>query len=175
MRSRSICSIRIKLTPSWRVSLIMMILRKFITQEKRVIMKVLRVTQNTRIWRATIVTRRGTLDLSVGFERRNNQMLILLNWLKEIKNNATFYLLQTDQLVTKIDESYILIVHSISVPIERCSLHTLRFKERSLHGEFCYKQGDWQRNNSVLISWWMHHYSSRRSSCSRIKVQSHLS
>jgi len=59
-------------------------------------MEVPRVTQNTRIWRATIVTRRGTLDLSVSFERRNNQMLISLNWLKEMKNSATFYLLQTD-------------------------------------------------------------------------------
>ena len=44
-------------------------------------------------------------DLSVGFKRRNNQMLMLLNWLEEMQNSATFYLLQTNQLVTKIDES----------------------------------------------------------------------
>jgi len=28
----------------------------------------------------------------------------LLNWLKEMKKSVTFYLLQTDELVTKIDE-----------------------------------------------------------------------
>ena len=85
MRSRSICSTRTKLTPNWRVSLIMMIPGKFIIQGRRVIMKVPRVTQNARIWHVTIVTRRGTLDLSVSFERRSNQMLISLNWLKEKK------------------------------------------------------------------------------------------
>ena len=89
-------------------------------------MKVPWVTQNIGIYRAIIVTRRGTLDLSVGFERRNNQMLMSLNWLKEMsggferrnnqmlmslnwlkemKNNAIFYLLQTYQLVIKIDGS----------------------------------------------------------------------
>ena len=57
-------------------------------------------------------------------KEKNNQMLMLLNWLKEMKNNVTFYLLQTDQSVTKIDGSLILDVHSISVPIGRCSLHT---------------------------------------------------
>ena len=103
-RSRSICSTRTKLTPSWRVSLIMIILSKFIIQGRRVIMKVPRVTQNTRIGRATIITKRCTLDLSVSFEK-NNQMVMSLNWLKEMKNSATFYLLQTDQLVTKIDGS----------------------------------------------------------------------
>ena len=103
MRLRSICLIRTKLIPSWQVSLIMMISGKFIIQERRVIMKVSQKTQNTKIWRTTIVTRRGTFDLSAGFERRNNQMLMSLNWLKEM-SNATFYLLQTDQLITKIDE-----------------------------------------------------------------------
>ena len=67
-------------------------------------MKVPQVTQNTKIWHAIIITRRDTLDLSVDFERRNKQMLMLLNWLEEIKNSATFYLLQIYQLVTKIDE-----------------------------------------------------------------------
>ena len=49
--------------------------------------------------------KKGHIRSSVGFERRNNQMLISLNWLKEMKNNVTFYLLQTNQLVTKIDGS----------------------------------------------------------------------
>jgi len=102
-RSRSIYSIKTGLTPSWRVSLIMITPSKFITQGRSVIMKVSRVTQNIRIWRATIVTKKGTLDLSVGFERRNNQMLMSLNLLKEMKNSATFYLLQIDQLVIKIN------------------------------------------------------------------------
>ena len=58
--------------------------------------------------------------MSVGFERGNKQMLMSLNWLEEMKNSVTFYLLQTDQLVIKIDGSYILDVHCISVLIERC-------------------------------------------------------
>jgi len=33
-------------------------------------MEVPRVTQNTRIWYATGVTRRGTLDLIIGLARR---------------------------------------------------------------------------------------------------------
>jgi len=45
------------------------------------------------------------------------------------KISVTFYLLQADQSVTKIDELLTLDVHSISVPIERYSSHTLRFKE----------------------------------------------
>ena len=49
--------------------------------------------------------KKGHISLSVGFERRNNQMLMSLNWLKEMKNSAKFYLLQTDQLVTKIGGS----------------------------------------------------------------------
>ena len=101
MRLRRIYSTKTK--PSWLISLIMMIPGKFIIQGRRVIMKVSWVTQNKRIWRATIVTRRGTFDLSVGFERRNNKMLMSLNWLEEMKNSATFCLLQIDQLVTKID------------------------------------------------------------------------
>jgi len=36
---------------------------------------------------------------------KNNQMIISLNWLKAMKNSVTFYLLQIDQLVTKIDGS----------------------------------------------------------------------
>ena len=51
-----------------------------------------------------------------------------LNWLEEMKNSETFYLLQTNQSVTKIDGLLTLDVHSISVSIERCSSHTLRFK-----------------------------------------------
>jgi len=42
---------------------------------------------------------------SVTFWANNKQMLMSLNWLKEMKNSTTFYLLQTDQLVTKIDGS----------------------------------------------------------------------
>ena len=36
-------------------------------------MEVSRVSQNTGIWCATGVIRRGTLELIVGLERRNNQ------------------------------------------------------------------------------------------------------
>jgi len=128
MRSRRICLTRTKLTPSWRVSLIMMISGKLIIQGRRVIKEVPRVTQNIEIWHATIVIRRGTLELIVGFERKNNQMLISLNWLEKMKNIVTFYLLQTDQLVTKIDGLLTLNVHNTSVPTGKCSLHTLRFK-----------------------------------------------
>jgi len=39
-----------------------------------------------------------------------------------------FYLVQTDQLVIKIDELLILDVHNTTVPIGRYSPHTLRFK-----------------------------------------------
>jgi len=49
------------------------------------------------------------------------------------------------------------------------------FQGGGLHTEFYYEQGNWQRNNPILFSWWMHHYSSRHSSCFWIKVQSHLS
>jgi len=134
MRSRSICLIRTKLTPSWRVSLIMMILRKFIIQGRRVIMEIPWVTQNIEIWNTTIVTRRGILELIVGFEK-NKQMLISLNWLEKIKNSAMFYLLHIDQLVTKIDGLLTLDIHSTSVLIGRCFLHTHRFKgEKSLWG-----------------------------------------
>ena len=65
--------------------------------------------------------------------------------------NVTFYLLQINQLVTKLDELLTLDVHSTSVPIERYSLHKFGSKERSLHGEFYYKQGNWQRNNPVSV------------------------
>ena len=80
-----------------------MILGKFTFQKRRVIMKVPRVMQNTRIWCATSVTRRDALELIVGLERRNNKMLMSLNWLKGIKISMTFYLLQTDRSITKID------------------------------------------------------------------------
>ena len=59
-------------------------------------------------------------------------MLISLNWLKEIKNSAMFYLLQTDQLVTKIDGLLLLDIHSTSIPIGKY-LHTLGSRERNLH------------------------------------------
>jgi len=45
------------------------------------------------------------------------------------------------------------------VPIGRCSLYTLRFKGKKSSWKFCYKQGDWRKNNQVSVSWWMHHYS----------------
>jgi len=95
-------------------------------------MEVPRVTQNTKFWYATGVTRRGTLKLIVRLVRRNNKMLMSLNWLKEMKMSVMFYLLQTDRSVAKIDGLLTLHVLSISVPIGRCSLYTLRFKrERS--------------------------------------------
>ena len=56
-----------------------------------------------RIWYATDVTRRGTLELIVRLERKNNQMLMSLNCLEGLKNNVTFYLLQKDRSVIKID------------------------------------------------------------------------
>ena len=59
----------------------------------------------------------GALELIVGFKRRNKQMLMSLNWLEGMKKSVTFYLLQTDQSVTKINELLTLDVHSISVPI----------------------------------------------------------
>ena len=90
-------------------------------------MKVLKITQNTRIWCA-IGVKKGTLELIIGLERRNKQMLMSLNWLEGMKKSVTFYLLQIDLSVTKIDGLLTLDVHSISVPIERCSPHTLRFK-----------------------------------------------
>ena len=57
----------------------MMIPGKFIIQWRRVIMKVPWVTQNIEILHATIIKRRGTLELIIGFERRNNQMLKSMN------------------------------------------------------------------------------------------------
>jgi len=45
-----------------------------------------------------------------------------------MKNSTTFYLLQTDQLATKIDRLLTLDVHNTSFPMGRCSLHTLRLK-----------------------------------------------
>jgi len=80
-----------------------MIPGKFTFQNRRIIVEVPRVTQNTRIWYATGVTRRGTLELTVGLERRNKQVLVSLNWLNEMKKSVTFYLLQTNRSITKID------------------------------------------------------------------------
>ena len=57
-----------------------MIPGKFTFQGRRTVMReVPQVTQNIRILSATIVIRRDTLELVVGFERRNNQMLMSLN------------------------------------------------------------------------------------------------
>jgi len=80
-----------------------MIPDKLIFQGRRVIIKVSWVTQNKRIWYATGVTRRGALELIVEFERRNNQMLMSLNWLEGMKISVTFYMLQTDRSIIKID------------------------------------------------------------------------
>jgi len=49
-----------------------MILGKFTFQKRKVIIEVPRVIQNTRIWCVTGVTRRDTLELIVGVERKNN-------------------------------------------------------------------------------------------------------
>ena len=76
---------------------------------------------------------------------------MLLNWPEGMKKSVTFYLLQTDPSVTKINGLLTLDVH-ISVPIGRCSPNTLRFKGRGLHWEFYYEQSDQRRNNSVLFS-----------------------
>ena len=112
-----------------------MIPGKFTFQKRRVIMKFSKVTQNKRIWCATGVTRRGTLELIVRLVRRKNQMLMSLNWLEGMEKSVTFYLLQTDRLVIKIDELLTLNVHNTSVPIERCTPHTLWFKrEKSSWG-----------------------------------------
>ena len=46
----------------------------------------------------------------------------------EAEEQCDVYLLQTDQLVTKIDGLLTLYVHITSVPIGRCSLHTLRLE-----------------------------------------------
>ena len=105
---------------------------KLTLRKRRVIMKVSRVTQNIRIWCATGITRRGTLELIVGLIRRNNEMLMSLNWLKGMKISVMFYLLQIDRSVIKIDRLLTLNVHIILVLVERCSSYTLRFKgERS--------------------------------------------
>jgi len=102
--------------------------------KERVIMKVSRVTQNTRIGCATGVRRRGPFELIVGVARRNNKMLISLNWLKGIKINVMiyvmFYLLQIYQSAIKIDRLLTLDVHNISVAIGRYSSHTPQFKEK---------------------------------------------
>ena len=53
----------------------------------------------------------------------------------EDEENVTFYLLQTDQLVTKIDRLLTLDIHSTSVLVERCSPLTLQLKrEKSSWG-----------------------------------------
>ena len=101
-------------------------------------------------------------------------MLISSNCLKGLKINAMFYLLQTVRSVTKIDGLLTLDVHNISVPIGRCSVHTLRFK------------GEWSSWKILLRGWLANEQfsfvlmfdaslSSRRSSCPWIKVQSHFS
>jgi len=61
--------------------------------------------------------------------RKKKQEASPVNWLKRMKTSVTFYLSQTDQSIIKIDELLTLDVHIISVPIERCSPHTLWFKE----------------------------------------------
>ena len=72
-----------------------MIPDKFSLQRRRVIMKVPQVTQNTRIWCATGVTRSGIFEPVVGLVKRNNKKLISLKWLKGMKISVMFYLLQT--------------------------------------------------------------------------------
>jgi len=94
-----------------------MISGKLIFKKRRVTMDVSCVTQNTRIWYATSIIRRGTLELIVRLTRRNNKMLISVNMLEGIKISVTFYLLQTDQSVIKIYRLLTLDVHNISVSI----------------------------------------------------------
>jgi len=126
-------------------------------QVRRVIMEASRVTQNIKIWYATIVTRRGTLELIVGFERRNNQMLMSLNWLKKMKISVTFYLLgKKDRWI--IDSGY---SQHISFNRKMFSLYTSIQRGEVFKGN---------SNNPVSVSWWMHHYSSRCSLRSRFKL-----
>ena len=47
-----------------------------------------------------------------------------LNWLEKMKISVTFYLLQTDQLVTKINGLLILNIHSTSVSRKMLSSYT---------------------------------------------------
>jgi len=84
-------------------------------QRRKIIIEVPRVTQNTRIWCATSVTRIDILELIVGLTRKNNHMLMSLNWLKGMKKSVTFYLSQTDQSVIKIDGLLTLDVRNISI------------------------------------------------------------
>ena len=62
-----------------------MIPGNFTFQRRKVIMKDPQITQNIRIWCVTGVTRRSTVELIVGVERRNNQILMSLNWLEGMK------------------------------------------------------------------------------------------
>ena len=96
--------------------------------------------------------KKGHIRADCCLRKKKQPMLMSLNWLKRMKISVMFYLLQIEQLVIKIDGLLTLDVHSTSVPIRRYSLHTFRFKWRSLHGEVCYKQGDWRRNNPVSVS-----------------------
>ena len=56
-----------------------MIPGKLTLQKRRVIMKIPWVTQNTRMWCVTGITRRGTLELIVELARKNKKMLMSLN------------------------------------------------------------------------------------------------
>ena len=93
MRSRSIFSSRTKLTPSWRVSLIMIISGSslFKGEENNG-----SSTGNSKHKNLTCnyCHKKGHIKSECWLRKKKNQMLILLNWLKEMKNNTTFYLLQ---------------------------------------------------------------------------------
>ena len=54
---------------------------------------------------ATIFTKRGTLDMSVGLQKKKQPDANVTELVEGVKNSVTFYLLQTDQLVTKINGS----------------------------------------------------------------------
>ena len=51
--------------------------------------------------------KKGHIRSKCWIQNKKQPMLMSLNWLEEMKNSATFYLLQIDQLITKIDGSYI--------------------------------------------------------------------
>jgi len=141
---------------------------------KGVIIEVSRVTQNTRIWYATGVTRMRHIRADCWTRKKKQEANT--TELAEKDENKCDVLFITDTLVNNKDRWIIDsgCSHHISSNRKIFSSYT-SVQKRGLHGEFYYEQGNWRRNNQILFSWWMHHYTTKRSSCSQIKVHSHLS
>ena len=95
-------------------------------------MNVSRVTQKHKNLVCNWCHKKGHIrvDCLIHKKEKNNK-LIPLNWLKWMKISVTFYLLQTDRSVTKIDGLVTLDVHSISVPIKRYSPHWFKGERSS--------------------------------------------